>query len=70
MNNSIWLVVELKASDVAIDENVWQQALTYGAVLKPKYIGLSNGLTHIFSEFRPELNKYVFINDLPEFTVS
>jgi hypothetical protein len=70
MNNSIWLVVELKASDVAIDENVWQQALTYGSVLKPKYIGLSNGLTHIFSEFRPELNKYVFINDLPEFTVS
>ena len=39
MNNSIWLVVELKASDVAIDENVWQQALTYGSVLKPKYIG-------------------------------
>lgn len=66
-NKAIWLLVEVKAVDIVIDELVWQQALTYGSVLNPLYIGISNGITHIFSEFRPELNKYVFINELPDF---
>lgn len=40
------IVVECKAADVAIDDEVLAQAVRYNSVLKARYIMITNGLRH------------------------
>ena len=44
------ILVECKAPEVAINEQVWSQAVRYNAVLKARYIILTNGHQHLCAE--------------------
>lgn len=67
-DQTVWLLVECKAPTITLDEQVWQQTFTYGSVLKPKMMAVTNGLEHIICEFQPEKGKFVLRNGIPKFT--
>ena len=66
-NNRPWLIVECKSVEVSLGPEVFDQVVTYASVLNPKFIGITNGLEHIYFEFQPELKNFVLIKDLPCF---
>jgi hypothetical protein len=62
-----FLLIECKAPDVAIDQYVLKQAVTYNEILKAPYLMLSNGQeTYIFEINFIEKNSKRIIT-LPEF---
>lgn len=46
-NHQPWMIVECKASEVALEEGVLQQALRYSIVVPAPYIVITNGLSSI-----------------------
>ena len=48
------ILVECKAPEVNITEQVWSQAVRYNAVLKARYIILTNGHKHLCAELTTE----------------
>lgn len=66
-NGNCWMIVECKAPDLKLKESHWEQALTYFSVLNPKLLVISNGLQHIFSEFRPDLGRFEYIDQPPKY---
>lgn len=64
-NNAHPLVLaECKAPDVKIDSAVFEQATRYNAVVKARYIILTNGMEHYCYEFSDE--GYLPLNSFPE----
>src|ERR1039458_34602 len=57
------LLVECKASHVAIDEDVYFQAVTYNSQLNVKYMVLTNGMAHQY--FIRNENGFAIIEELP-----
>jgi hypothetical protein len=64
-NNLVFLIVECKASEVKLDQSVYDQTITYASVLEPKYLALTNGFKHIYFQFQPETKNFVSIVDIP-----
>ena len=62
------LLIECKAPDVMLDVNVLNQVARYNSVLKAKYFMLTNGLNTIQFYFNYPDNKFVFINNLPDYS--
>ena len=56
-------LVECKAPDVKIDSAVFEQASRYNAVVKARYIILTNGMEHYCYEFSDE--RYLPLNSFP-----
>ena len=56
-------LVECKAPDVKIDSAVFEQATRYNAVVKARYIILTNGMEHYCYEFSDE--GYLPLNSFP-----
>lgn len=46
------ILVECKASNIAIDQDVFAQAVRYNSILGARYIVLTNGLTHFCFELK------------------
>ncbi len=65
LKNRPWLIVECKSTEVPLGPDVLHQVVTYASVLNPMYIGITNGLEHIYFEFQPELKNFVLVKDLP-----
>lgn len=57
-------LVECKAPDVKIDSAVFEQASRYNAVVKARYIILTNGMEHYCYEFSDE--GYLPLNSFPK----
>lgn len=45
-----WMVVECKSPELALSAAVLGQASAYNSTLKAKYIGVTNGIVHLFAE--------------------
>jgi len=60
------IIVECKAPNIKITEKTFNQAIDYYFVLKPKYIIVTNGLTHYYVEFNEKENSFKFIEDIVE----
>lgn len=58
------LLIECKASTENLDKDVFHQVNTYNHVLGVPYIGVTNGLTHIYAHHETG-GAYEFIADLP-----
>ena len=56
-------LVECKAPDVKIDSAVFEQATRYNAVVKARYIILTNGMEYYCYEFSDE--RYLPLNSFP-----
>ena len=45
-----WILIECKAPEVKLSENMLHQASTYNATLKARYLTITNGLAHLCAE--------------------
>ena len=66
-DGSIFLVVECKAPQVAITQEVFDQIARYNMQLQAENLMITNGLQHIFYQVDLLKQAYVFLRELPEF---
>ncbi|WP_396169122.1 type I restriction enzyme HsdR N-terminal domain-containing protein [Flavobacterium sp.] len=66
-NGDLFLLIECKAPEVKITQETFNQIARYNLVLNAKYLMVSNGLNHYFCQMDFENEKYVFLEELPNF---
>ena len=66
-NGELFLLIECKAPGVKISQQTFDQIARYNLVLNAKYLMVSNGLNHYFCKIDFENEKYVFLEELPNF---
>ena len=66
-DGSIFLVVECKAPQVAITQEVFDQIARYNLTLKSENLMVTNGLQHIFYQIDYHRKAYIFLRELPYF---
>lgn len=64
-DGSIHLVVECKAPQVEISQEVFNQVARYNFALRANYLMVSNGLSHYFCTLDYEQEQYHFLKALP-----
>ena len=69
LNGSIFLLVECKAPEVSITQNVFDQIARYNLKLNAQYLMVTNGLNNYFCQMNFENEKYIFLKELPLFTL-
>jgi hypothetical protein len=62
------LMVECKAPDVSINQNVFDQIARYNITHKVPLLMVSNGLHHYYCRIDIASKTYQFIEDLPDYT--
>lgn len=67
-NGDLHLLVECKAPGVPINQSTFDQIARYNLTLKAKYLMVTNGLNHYFCQMDFENEKYVFLENLPEYS--
>ncbi|MEY8779857.1 type I restriction enzyme HsdR N-terminal domain-containing protein [Allomuricauda sp. XS_ASV26] len=67
-DGSIFLLIECKAPEVNITQAVFDQIARYNLQLKSKYLMVTNGLAHYYCEMDHKNEKYMFLEDIPEFS--
>ena len=66
-DGSIFILVECKAPEIKTSQATFDQIARYNLVLNAKYLMVSNGLNHYFCKIDFENEKYVFLEELPNF---
>ena len=66
-DGSIFLVVECKAPQVGLTQEVFDQIARYNLTLKAENLMITNGLQHIFYQIDYDKKAYVFLRELPSF---
>lgn len=61
------MIVEYKAPSVVVTQKVFQQIATYNLLLHVDYLVVSNGLTHYCVKMDYDNQKYLFLEDIPEY---
>ena len=61
------LIIEYKAPNVQITQEVFDQIATYNMQLQVRYILISNGLKHFFCEIDYKLHQYILFKEIPSF---
>lgn len=61
------MIMEYKASSVALTQKVFNQIARYNLVLKVDYLTVSNGLTHYCVKMDYEHGTYHFLKDVPSY---
>ncbi|MCC6251100.1 MAG: type I restriction enzyme HsdR N-terminal domain-containing protein [Bacteroidia bacterium] len=61
------LLVECKAPQVNITQNVFDQVSRYNKKLNATFLCVSNGIQHYCWTFNAQQNEFVFLNDIPMF---
>ena len=61
------LLVECKAPNISISQDVFDQIAKYNLSVRSKYLMISNGLSHCFCKVNYESNDYYFLADIPDF---
>ncbi|NQV52947.1 MAG: type I restriction enzyme HsdR N-terminal domain-containing protein [Flavobacteriales bacterium] len=59
------ILVECKAPDIALNEDVFLQIATYYSISGSRFLVLTNGLKHVYAEVQPSEPRIVFISELP-----
>lgn len=66
-NGAPILIVECKAPNIKITQQVFDQIAAYNISLKVEYLFITNGLEHYCCKIDYETKNYTFIEDLPNF---
>ena len=61
------LIVECKAPKIKINKKVFEQIFDYHYELKPKYLIVTNGISHYCMITNDKNNSYDFLNDIPDY---
>ncbi len=67
-DGQIDLLVECKAYDQKITQQVFDQIARYNMKIRANYLMLTNGLEHYFCKMDSEQEKYVFLEQIPDFS--
>lgn len=68
-DGSIYLIVECKAPQVTITQATFDQIARYNLTLKAQFLMVTNGLDHYFCKINHNEQRYVFLKDIPEYSV-
>lgn len=63
------MIIEYKAPEKKITQKVFNQITRYNMVLKVDYLVVSNGLNHYCCKMDYENQGYIFLEDVPDFSV-
>ena len=63
------MIIEYKAPEIKITQKVFNQITRYNMVLKVDYLVVSNGLNHYCCKMDYENQGYIFLEDVPDFSV-
>lgn len=66
-DGSILMIVEFKAPDIEISQNVFDQIMRYNLVLKAKLLIVSNGLSHYCCLPNYSTGCYCFLDNIPDY---
>lgn len=61
------VIVEYKAPDVKITQEVFDQIANYNIVLKVEYLIVSNGMEHYCCRMNYSDMSYMYLNEIPDF---
>lgn len=61
------ILVECKAPDVALTEDVFLQIATYFSVCKARLLILTNGIQHIYAAIQPKEPRIVYMKELSHY---
>ena len=61
------VIVEYKAPDIEITQQVFDQIVRYNMVLRARYLMVSNGMTHYCCRIDYDINTYAFLTDIPRY---
>jgi len=61
------IVVECKAPEVKISQQVFDQIARYNLDLRVSYLIVTNGLTHYCCQFNQEQLSYTFLPEIPDY---
>ena len=61
------MIIEYKAPDVNINQEVFNQIIRYNMVLKAKYLVVSNGYCNYCAKINYENKSYTFLDKVPEY---
>ena len=61
------MIVEYKAPHIKLTQKVFQQIATYNLLLHVDYLVVSNGIEHHCVKMDYENEKYLFLEDIPEY---
>lgn len=64
-DGSIFLLVECKAPEVKITQEVFDQIARYNLTLDAEYLMVTNGMNHYFCQMDVQNQRYQFLADLP-----
>ena len=62
------LMTECKSPDVKISQEVFDQIALYNIRFQVKYLIVTNGLKHYCCRMEVQNNRYVFLNNIPDFS--
>jgi type I site-specific restriction endonuclease len=62
-----FLIIELKAPNVAISQATFDQVAVYNAKLKVDFFIISNGIEHFCCKVNSETARYEFFSEIPNF---
>ena len=62
------MIIEYKAPDVDITQQVFDQIVRYNIVLKVKYMIVSNGLNHYCCIMNYDKQSFNYLSDIPNYT--
>lgn len=61
------VIIEYKAPEVGITQNVFDQIVQYNIVLKVRYLIVSNGLNHYCCKVDYENHTFAYLPDIPSY---
>ena len=61
------IIVECKAPEIVLNEDVFLQVSTYYSVLRPRFVVMTNGLQHVVVAIQRNDPKFVYIENLPPY---
>ncbi|WP_367865750.1 type I restriction enzyme HsdR N-terminal domain-containing protein [Pedobacter sp. WC2423] len=63
------MVIECKAPSIKISQGVFDQAARYNSVHKAKWLVVTNGLKHCYAQIDHVASQFLFIEELPEYSL-
>jgi hypothetical protein len=61
------MIIEYKAPDIVITQEVFDQIVRYNIVLKVKYLIVSNGLNHYCCAMDYDTQTFCYLPDIPDY---
>ena len=61
------IIIECKAPSIKISQNAFDQIARYNLNLNATYLMVTNGLSHFFCKMDFENEKYVFLENIPDY---